>query len=249
MIKKKLSVIIPVYKGEGYIKKNLKHFKKEFKKLAKVRNIDIELIAVIDGYLDNSLKEARTVKDIKVVGYKQNRGKGYAIKYGFSFSSGDIILFLDGDGDFQPQQINNFFPYLATAELVIGSKRHPFSKVKYPVTRHILSIGFQLLSRLILGINIRDTQSGFKVVKREVLEIILPLLKIERYAFDLELCFLAQKHGFRLVEAPIRINFKGRSSVNMGVPVNMFYDLLKIRARYTITRYYQKKFHKEKLDF
>lgn len=248
MKNEKLSIIIPVYRGETFIKKNLVNFKKSVQNL-KRDNLEIEFIVVVDGEVDKSAGEAKSVKGIRVLSYKKNRGKGYAIKYGFKHSSGDYILFLDSDGDFNPEQINNFFPYLAAADIVLGSKRHPFSKIHYPLFRKFLSTGFQILSKLILGINLRDTQSGLKIFKREVLEIILPLLKIDRYAFDLEICFLAMKHGFRMVEAPIKINFQNSSNINVRVPLDMFFDLLKIRYRYSVTKYYQKKFHKEKLNF
>ena len=105
-----------------------------------------------------------------------------------------------------------------------------------------MSVGFHYLSRIVLGISINDTQSGLKLLKRDLLEIIMPLVLVKRYAFDLELCFLAEKHGFRTVEAPIKIDFKGRSNINAGVAFNMFKDMLAIRYRYTIKRYYQKKY-------
>ena len=247
---KKLSVIIPAYKSSKYIRENLEKFKKSFSRL-KPRHIDaLEIITVIDGYLDNSYVQAKKVKGIKVLGYKKNMGKGHALTHGFNHSTGNIIIFIDADGDFNPEQISNFFPYLAAADIVVGSKRHPFSKLNYPFRRKVLSKGFQLLSKMILGISLRDTQSGLKVFKREVLEVILPLLLIKRYAFDLELCFLAQKHGFRTVEAPICVSFKGfTSSINLKTPYAMLLDILAIRYRYTFLKYYQRKYHEIHFNF
>jgi len=243
MANKKISIIVPVYKAEKFIRKNLEQIKKATLKVFP----NSEVIAVIDGFVDNSYEEAKKVKGIKVVGYLVNQGKGNALKYGFQHSTGDFITFIDCDLDFDPSQLKNFIPYMATADLVIGSKRHPFSKIYYSLKRRIMSKGFQIYSWLILGVKLRDTQSGLKLIKREVLDIIMPLVLVKKYAFDLELCFLAQKHGFRMVEAPVYINQKfGKTTITNRAIRSMFMDVLAIRYRYSILRYYQKEFWKNK---
>lgn len=242
---KKLSVIIPVYKAEAFIKDNLEQIKKSVTEYFP----NNEVIAVIDGNGDNSMLEATRAKGVKVIGYDENKGKGYALKYGFEHSTGDYVTFIDCDMDIHPKQLKNFLPYMATADLVIGSKRHPFSKLKYPLKRKILSTGFLIYSWLILGVKLRDTQSGLKLIKREVLEVIMPLVLVKRYGFDLELCFLAQKHGFRAVEAPLHITYgefsgKKGSTIKFKDIKGMFFDVLAIRYRYSIKKHYQKEFHK-----
>lgn len=243
MQNKKLSVIVPVYRAESFIKKSLEEVKKSISKNFN----NYEIIAVIDGEIDNSRNEALKVDGIKVISYRENRGKGNALKVGFENSTGDYITFVDCDLDLHPEQLKNFLPYLATADLVIGSKRHPFSKLKYPLKRRILSNGFRIYQEIILGVKLRDTQSGLKLIKREVLEIIMPLLLVKRYGFDLELCFLAQKHGFKTVEAPLNITFSqfagNKSTIKLKDIIGMFLDVLAIRYRFSILRYYQKQFH------
>ncbi|MBI4976987.1 MAG: glycosyltransferase [Spirochaetes bacterium] len=241
-----LSVIVPVYKGESFVRKNLEQYKVSLTKLKKTVIRDFEIIAVIDGSPDNSEQEAKKVKGIKVISYKENMGKGHALKVGFYNSKGDVITFIDSDGDLPPNQLSNLFPYLSTADIVVASKRHPFSLVEYPLIRKILSIGYVILSKIILGISLRDTQSGLKLIKRELLDVIMPLLVVKKYAFDLELCFIAQKHGFRAVESPIHINFQGKSTIKGSSIVAMFIDLLAIRYRYSFLHYYQHEFHKVK---
>ncbi len=236
----KISVIVPVYRAEKFIKKNLRFMKKEFSKL----ELDFEIIAVIDGYVDNSLREAKKVKGIKVVGYKKNKGKGGALKYGFKYVTGDYVTFIDCDMDINPKQLTNFLPYMATADIVIGSKRHPFSKLNYPLIRKFLSKGFQLYTWLLLGLNLTDTQTGLKLIKRDVLEVIMPLLLVKNYAFDVEMCFLAIKHGFRVVESPINIEYKfNGTGINFQAILGMALDVLAIRYRYSILKYYQHKYH------
>ena len=209
-----------------------------------------EIIAVIDGGKDTSFKEAKKVNGIKVVSFKENQGKGAALKEGFAHSTGEYITFADADRDIPIKQIKNFILYMATADLIIGSKRHPFSKVSYPISRKILSKGFQIYSWLVLQTKLRDTQSGLKLIKREVLEVIMPLILVKRYAFDLELCFLAQKHGFRTVEAPIYVNFDNskKGAASWKTVLGMFLDVLAIRYRYSFINYYQKKFWEGKFN-
>lgn len=242
----KLTVIIPVYKAEQFIEQNLKEIKSTIGKLFSC----FEIIAVIDGEVDNSKQEALKVSGIQVLSYKENKGKGHALYHGFKHSTGKYITFIDCDLDLNPAQIINFTPYLATADFAVGSKRHPFSKLHYPFLRKTLSIGFLVYSYLILGVRLRDTQSGLKLVKREVLEIIMPLLLVKRFAFDLELCFLAQKHGFRTVEVPLHLTyqqFEGvRTTIKFTDIFSMFYEVLLIRYHYSIKRTYQKNFWKSK---
>lgn len=240
---KKLSVIVPVYKGEKFIQKNLIEMKKRIANTFPI----FEIIVVVDGALDKSFEEASKVSEIKVFEYNKNQGKGYALKFGFEKSTGDFITFVDCDMDLDPEQLKNFVPYLATADLIIGSKRHPFSKVEYPLIRKILSEGFSFYSQIVLGVGLRDTQTGLKLIKREVLEVIMPLIVVKRYAFDVELMFLAQKHGFRTVEAPVHIEYKfSGSGVNQNSIIGMFIDVLAIKYRYTILKYYQKKYWETK---
>jgi len=237
---KKLSVIVPVYKGEKFIVDNLRVMQESFSRYFR----KLEIIVVIDGNLDKSYEEAKKVKGIKVVGYTQNRGKGFALKYGFNFCTGDFITFIDADMDIHPDVFWNFIPYLTTADMVIGSKRHPFSKLSYPLTRQILSTCYMIFTWVVLGLRLRDTQSGLKIMKKELLDVIMPLILVKRYAFDVELCFLAYKHGFRIVEAPVEIKYRfNGSGISGGTILGMLMDTLAIRYRYSILHYYQKKYH------
>ena len=242
----KISVIIPVYKAESFIERNLR----EIKSIISQIFIDYEIIVVIDGEIDRSKEEALKVDGLTILSYEINRGKGHALNYGFEHSTGDLITFLDCDLDLNPSQLSNFIPYLATADVIVGSKRHPFSKLEYPLVRKLLSILFLCYSFLILGVKLRDTQSGLKLAKREALDIIMPLMSVNGYGFDLELCFLAQKHGFRTVEAPIHLTyqqFQGiRTTIKLKDVFTMFTEVLSIRYNYTFKKKYRKKFWKTK---
>lgn len=94
-------------------------------------------------------------------------------------------------------------------------------------------------------VNLKDTQTGLKLMKRELLEVIMPMLFVKRYTFDLELCFLAQKQGFRVVECPVAVKYKfSGTGINVNTILGMFLDVLAIRYRYSISGDYQERYKK-----
>ena len=240
---KTLSIIIPVYRGEVYIKKNLFAYQKQLGQLKKQNQINhFEIIVIIDGEVDKSHLLAKTIKGIKVYSYKKNRGKGYALRYGFSKSSGEYVVFIDLGSEYNLLHLIYFFSYFPGTDMVVGSKRHSFSSIDYPFYRKVLSRGFQFLSKLVLRMKLRDTQSGFKVFKREAFELLLPCFTIDGFCFDLEFCFLAQKYGFQVSEAPVQLLFTDKSTVYLRSIFKMFFDIFKIRYQFSIKGFYQKKF-------
>lgn len=241
---KKFSLIIPVYKQEKVIRRDLEEVIAALDTL----KIDFEIIPVIDGELDRSLTEIKKVKDrrIRVVGYKTNHGKGYAVRYGFSHATGDVIGFKDAGPDLKakalPVMLTQF--NFQNADIVIGSKRHPDSQVDYPEYRKILSWGYQQFTRLLFGLDVRDTQVGMKIYRRKVLEDVLPRVLVKKFAFDIEILAVAYHLGYRKIyEAPVEINlFSGKSSINwhtiLRTILNMLNDTLAVFYRLQILHYY-----------
>lgn len=241
---KLFSLIIPVYKQEKTIRKDLEDV---LKVLSSTQN-NFEIIPVIDGALDNSFSEAKKVRDVRVkpVGYKTNHGKGYAVRYGFSFARGSIIGFKDAGPDLKPSALPVMLAQFdfQKADIVIGSKRHPDSKGAYPVIRKILSWGYQKFTKLLFGLDVTDTQVGMKIYKRSVLEDVLPRLLVKKFAFDIEMLAVSYHLGYRKIyEAPVEINlFAGTSSISvvkiLPVVTNMLKDTLAVFYRLQILRYY-----------
>jgi glycosyltransferase involved in cell wall biosynthesis len=209
---------------------------------------EFEVIAVIDGFLDDSFAEAHKVKDkrVHVVGYKSNHGKGYAVRYGFSHATGDIIGFTDAGGDLSPEALPRMITQFEfqNADVVVGSKRHPESKVEYPLFRKVLSFGYQKFTKLLFGLDIRDTQVGMKIYKRKLLEDVLPRLLVKQFAFDIEILAVAYHLGYRKIyEAPVEINFfRSKSSIVWKkliiIIANMVKDTLAVFYRLRILGYY-----------
>ena len=176
-----LSVIVPVYKQEKTIKKDLLNINQVLKQI----RYDYEIIVVVDGKkTDNSYKIAKKIKipNLKVFGYQNNHGKGYAVRFGMAKTKGDYIAFIDAGMEIDPNGISLIIEHMEwyNADIIVGSKRHPASQIDYPIDRKIISFGGHLIAKYLLGINIHDTQAGLKIFKRSVLIKVLPRLLIKR---------------------------------------------------------------------
>lgn len=240
---KLLSLIIPVYHQEKTIRKQLQNILGELSQLS----TPYEVIVVVDGMDDKSFDEAKRIKDKKlyVTGYKTNHGKGYAVRFGMAKSHGDVIGFLDAGGDLSELGLSMMLEHYKwyNADIIIGSKRHPVSKVQYPIARRVLSFGYQLMVRMLFDLNVRDTQVGMKLYRRAVLEDVLPRLLVKQFAFDIEILAVAHHLGYtRIFESPIELDFTGASSITsssvLRVIRRMLWDTLAVFYRLRILHYY-----------
>lgn len=236
----KLSVIIPAYNEGKNIYSDLNKIIESLDKVTK----DFEIILVNDGSKDNTLQEVSKIKDkrLKVKSYEQNKGKGYSLKYGFGFAKGKYISFMDADLDINPASLKNFFKYMEfhNADIVIGSKRHPQSKVYYPFLRRILSRTYQLMNLFLFRLSVTDTQSGLKLLKYECAKDLMPRVTVKKYAFDLELLVNAKRRNYKVVEAPIVLDYKFNTTIGFKAILGIFIDTLGVAYRTYILKYYDK---------
>lgn len=243
-----ISIVVPVYKLESLIEQNLM----EIENVMKQTRWDFEIIAVVDGFLDKSYENAKKAESsiIKVYGYPTNRGKGYAIKYGMARAKGELIVFIDGGMEIETNNISLILEHMMwyKADIIIGSKRHPASRLSYPPTpiRRFYSLIYQLLVFCLFHLKVRDTQVGLKVFRREVLEKVLPRLVVKRYAFDIELLAVARRMGFsKIYEAPVSIEFNfsqsrfdARKLIFDEQVQAIIYDTLAVFYRMYFLKYY-----------
>ena len=233
-----VSVIVPVYNEDSTIPCLLTHIKGILRQTL----LEYEIIVVNDGSTDNTLeilvKEGKLDEHVKVVSYSENSGKGYAVRQGMLQSKGDMVLFLDGDLDISPNEIKKYIKELEGFDLVIASKAHPQSKVNSPSHRKFLSKMYSFLVRLIVGIKVKDTQSGLKIGNGDVLRRIFKVMLVKGYAFDVELLALATRFNLKIGELPINITLN--SSFKIREIIKMFTDTVGISYRLRITRSYQK---------
>ena len=203
-----LSVIVPVYNEAAAIKVNLERLIAEISPYFS----SFEILVICDGSTDETAAVLRGFKhrNVRAIIYEQNMGKGFAVRSGFKEATGDFVFFIDGGMELHPREIRIFLGLMALydADIIIGSKRHPQSRVDYPKLRRILSFCYQQLVKVLFHMNVTDTQVGLKLFKRSVIDAVLSDLTLNRYGADLEILALARLRGFRrILEAPIRMDY------------------------------------------
>jgi glycosyltransferase involved in cell wall biosynthesis/O-antigen/teichoic acid export membrane protein len=235
-----LSVVLPCHNAGHGLRDVLNGLVQELR-----GSVDsFEIVVVSDGSTDGTVATASELREhgVRIVEYSQRVGKGHALRMGLADARGKYVAFMDGDGDIWPEAIR---PFLALMELyapdiVLGSKRHPLSDVHYPPLRRVLSWGYHTLVSVVFRVAVRDTQTGLKLLRREVVTAVLPRLVEKRYAFDLELLVAARRLGFRRVfEAPVRIDYRFSSQINIGGTARILTDTLAIAYRHYLLDLYR----------
>jgi glycosyltransferase involved in cell wall biosynthesis len=243
-----LTVVVPVYNGGDEILENVGVVQQVL--ADRLAGQEVEIIVVSDGSIDDTaerLLSARRDAGLRVIHYDRNLGKGYAVKAGALASHGAWIALVDADLDVDPAAIPAYLEVAQREQLhfAIGSKRHPDSTVHYPWSRRVASRCYQLLNRLLFQLDVRDTQVGLKVFSRSVVDEVLPLLLVKRFAFDLELLAVAAALGYRRVrELPVKLDYRfSGSELRSRAVVRALCDTAAIFYRLRILHTYQRKRH------
>jgi len=238
-----LSIVMPAFRLGGSIAENVLRTYDVFS-----QHVTCEIVPVDDGSHDNTrselLKIAGHGRPVRPVFLEDNMGKGHAVRRGFEESRGEFVLFLDADLDLPPDQTWRLFDVMERegADAVIGSKRHPDSQLDYPLRRRVISTVYFWIVRALIGLPVRDTQTGIKLFKRTALEWAMPRLLVKRFAFDLELLTLIHHRGFKISEAPVILTFGSErlGCVRARTVKKIMTDTLAIFYRLHIVRYYQR---------
>jgi glycosyltransferase involved in cell wall biosynthesis len=248
-----LSLITPVHNGARFIAENVR----EIVATLEATGRPFEVIVVCDGCVDETEAVVTGLGDdrVRALHYEGNSGKGYAICYGIHHARGRLIGWLDADLDVHPVFVARALQEfeLRPVDAIVGSKRHPDSRVDYPTLRRFYSWGFQLLVRTLLRVNVRDTQVGAKIFRREMLDTVAPLLLIKRYAFDLEVLAVGTEFGFdRVTELPIQLDYRfSGTGINRAAVRLMFQDTLAIAYRIHLRHWYVRQYarlQRERMD-
>lgn len=238
-----LSVIVPAYKQSRTIESSIR----KLKETLDTTQYSYEIVIVVDGTVDATLKHAKRCASskVRVVGYAHNKGKGYALRYGMARSKGDIVAFIDSGTDLDPKGLHMLLAHFDwyNADIIVGSKWHPVSLVTYPWWRIILSKGYGLLVRMLFRIRVSDTQLGMKCFRRAVLKDVLPRLLVKKFACDIEMLAVAKRLGYdRIYEAPVVLNWdEENSSISRNIyPAirDTFVDTLAVFYRLYVVKYY-----------
>jgi glycosyltransferase involved in cell wall biosynthesis len=242
--KEKICVIMPAFNEGNRIADSIE----ETIKALKAFESPWEFIVMDDGSSDDTFEKASALLkeypgNLIIKRNPINLGKGRALKKAIHHISGSYVVFLDADMDLHPLQIQTLFDMmrLNNADIVIGSKLHPNSKVNYPLWRKLMSFIYYCLIKLLFNLPCHDTQTGLKVFRAEVLHKVFPRLLVKKFAFDLELLVNAHHLGYRISEAPIVLDSQRYySRIGLGSIFSTFLDTLAIFYRLRILKYYDR---------
>ncbi len=205
----KISVIMPAYNESTEIRASVIRTHQQLQRMTR----DFQIVVVDDGSTDKTGEVldqiAREVDRITIVKLAKNCGKGHALRKGFVHTRGELVFFLDADMDLPPEQMPGFLKMMEEeeADVVIGCKTDPRSRLDYGPYRRLVSFIYYTITRILFGLPVRDTQTGIKLYRREVLEVCLPLMFVRAFAYDLELLVLAHYFGYRIVDSPVIIEY------------------------------------------
>jgi len=214
-----LSVVMPLYNEGAQIAANVEQTMGVLRMLGR-----FEMILVNDGSSDNSGDEisrlAEKFPEEVIPLHLPRSGKGEALRRGAQMARGEFVVFIDADLDLPPEQILFFVAIqrVKKADAVIGSKMHPDSTVNYPLRRRIYSLGYFWLVKLLFGLPVRDTQTGLKLVRRELLLKALEKTESRGFTLDLELLVRLVQLGAVMVEAPVVVRHSMKFG-GIGLPV------------------------------
>jgi glycosyltransferase involved in cell wall biosynthesis len=221
-----LSVVMPLYNEAAGLAANVEQTLGALRMLG-----PFELILVDDGSTDRSAEEiGRLVKlypDELVALSLPHAGKGEALRQGAQRARGKFVVFIDADLDLPPEQILFFVAIqrVKKADAVIGSKMHPDSTVDYPLRRRIYSLGYFWLVKALFGLPVRDTQTGLKLVRRDLLLRALEQTQSQGFTLDVELLAHLVRLGAVMVEAPVVVQHSMRfGGIGLGTVWAIFRD-------------------------
>jgi dolichyl-phosphate beta-glucosyltransferase len=227
------SIILPAYNESariaGTLEKILAH--------ATQFGWNAEVIVVNDGSSDDTAEIVRECAGrhpvVRLLENPGNRGKGYSVRHGMLSARGDILLFSDADLSSPIEEADKLFAEIAEgADLAVGSRwlDRRLQIRRQPLHRRFLGRIFNLALRVILGLQFKDTQCGFKAFTRRSAQTIFPLQKIERWGFDPELLYLAMRLGFDVREVPVAWSHREGTRIHpLRDGIRMFGELLRIR--------------------
>ncbi|MGH9404531.1 MAG: dolichyl-phosphate beta-glucosyltransferase [Terriglobia bacterium] len=205
-----LSIVIPAYNEARRIPSSLE----SVSRFISSRNFPVEVIVVDDGSSDAMpallTEAAARWPGLRVLRNESNRGKGYSVRRGFLEARGVFVLLADADLSTQIEEADRLLSELETsqADAAIGSRalRRDLIGVHQPLLREWGGRFFNVLVRALTGLDLRDTQCGFKLFRGETARRAFELQRAQGFGFDPEVLFLIQRSGGKILEVPVHWN-------------------------------------------
>jgi glycosyltransferase involved in cell wall biosynthesis len=197
----RLDLVIPAHNEEGRIDRTLRVYR------SMLADVDVRFIVALDSCTDATAEivARHGHEDERVVSVAYPKlGKGGVVMETFRRCDADLVGFVDADASTPPGELMRLVATVeAGADVAIASRRHPASVVpRRRAVRQLTSSAFPLLVRLAFGLPFADTQCGAKVVRRDVLDTVLPVVSSRDFLFDVDLLVVATRLGWRVAEVP-----------------------------------------------
>ena len=237
------SFIVPAYNESERLTESIP----KMVEYVRTRGLQAEIIVVNDGSIDGTADVVRKFAEadpwIRLLENPGNRGKGYSVRNGMLHARGTVALFTDADLSSPITEADKLFAALAEgADVAIGSRwvKRELQTERQPLLRQLYGRLFNLGLRLVLGLRYRDTQCGFKAFNRKAIHAIFTRQRIERWGFDPELLFLANKFKLQTAEVPVEWAHDHRSKINpLRDGLRMGAEVLSVRWNDLMGRYEQ----------
>lgn len=226
-----VSIVVPAFNEAKRIGATLRRITE----YARVRLPAWEIVVVDDGSMDDTSGAARAAVDgdvpLRILRNDPNRGKGWSFRLGAMESRHEYVLMTDADLSTPIEELERLAAHASPRAVVIGSRGLAESRleVRQPIYRETMGKVFNGIVQFLLLPGVHDSQCGFKLFGREVVETVVPRLRTERFAFDVELLALAIRSGFEVREVPVRWRNDERTRVHaIKDSASMLRDVIRI---------------------
>lgn len=237
----RLSFVVPAHNEEKRLGPSLQRLIE----YSAAQPFAVEVVVVDDGSRDSTAAVAETAMrslppsvSLRLVCHEVNRGKGAAVRTGALAANGDCVLYCDADLATPPEEAGKLLAELeGGADVAAGSRVQPDGsdmRASQPMFRRLAGRLFAVIRRRLLLSDVQDTQCGFKAFRREAALSLFPRQRLDGWAFDAELLFLASKLGFVVRQVPVAWQHVGDSRFRLGLraAVRELVDLVSIRWRH-----------------
>jgi dolichyl-phosphate beta-glucosyltransferase len=232
-----LSVIVPAYNASTFIERSTRELVDALERLG----VSWEVIVVDDASNDDTSDAIIAHPQVLTIRLAKNAGKGAAVKVGMLAASGYVRIFTDADLPYGTA----LFPYVLDYvqrrgfHAVIGDRVLPGSAYGHAtILRRIVSSVASFLFRTLVTGGMYDTQCGFKAFRGDVADALFPLLRIDRFAFDVEIIYLLLKYNLDIKRIPVRQQHDSQSTVHVvRDTVRAIIDILRLRWNWMNRRY------------
>lgn len=223
---KSLSVFFPAFNEE----KNIEATVEDAIAVLNTLPLEWEILVINDGSRDATAQEVQKLEQkysqVRLINHDVNKGYGRALKTGFSEAKYPWVVFADSDGQFKFEEVKKMLEKTDTAEVILGYRLNRAD----PFQRRIFTWGWKMLAMVVLGLNVKDYSCGFKMIKKEVFESILPIDSEEKVT-QIEMLIKAKRKGYRFAEVGVhhypRIHGVP-TGAKISVVIKSFIDMLKL---------------------